>query len=382
MKYFYLVWPGIWHKPRRTFLTMATIVVAFMLYGLLQGVDQGADAVIKTFNNHLFTGNKNGTGQGVPVSYLEKIKKVPGVGAVTHWTFFGGFYREPRNSVAVFATDSHVFQVYAQDFKLPKDQVAAMANTRTAAVVAKPLAEKYRWKIGQRVTLRTSLWTQTNGRDDYQFDIVGIMPVDPFSPNPTLREMFLINYSYLDEARAFQKGKVHYLVSSIKNVKRTPEIAKAIDSIYANSADETVSTPESALMQSQLRQLLDFGLIVNLIMSAVFLTLLLVTANSIAQSVRERIPDFAVLKTIGFADSTVTALIFLESTVLCVFAAAIGLGIARGIFGLLGMLFGLSMPSAVIVQGFGFAVLLALLSGLAPTLRIQRLNLINALAHR
>lgn len=382
MKYFFFVWPGIWHKPRRTVLTMATIVVAFMLFGLLQGIDQGADAVIKTFNNHLFTGNKNGTGQGIPVSYLEQIKKVPGVSAITHWTFFGGFYREPRNSVAVFATDSNVFKVYAQDFQLPKEQIAAMARTRTAAVVAKPLAEKHRWKIGDRVTLRTSLWTQANGRDDYQFDVVGIMPVDAFSPNPTLREMFLINYSYLDEARAFQKGKVHYLVSSISDVTRTPEIAKAIDALYANSADETISTPESALMQSQLRQLLDFGLIVNLIMSAVFLTLLLVTANSIAQSVRERIPDYAVLKTIGFADHTVTALIFLESLVLCVFAAAIGLLIARGIFGLLGMFFGLSMPSAVIVHGFGFAVLLALLSGLAPTIRIQRLNLITALAHR
>jgi putative ABC transport system permease protein len=382
MKYLFLVWPGIWHKPRRTLLTMATIVVAFMLFGLLQGIDQGADAVMKTFNNHLFTGNKNGTGQGVPVSYLEQIKKVPGVKAVTHWTFFGGFYRETSNSIAAFATDSQVFEVYAQDFHVPKSQVAAMASTRTGAVVAKPLAEKFRWKIGDRVTLRSSVWTQANGRDDYQFDIVGIMPVDAFSPNPTMRDMFLFNYSYLDEARAFQKGKVHYLVSSISDVTRAPEVAKAIDGLYANSTDETASTPESALMQSQLRQLLDFGLIVNLIMSAVFLTLLLVTANSIAQSVRERIPDYAVLKTIGFADGTVTALICLESLVLCVFAAAIGLLVARGIFVALEALFGLSLPPAVIVQGFGFAVLLALLSGIAPTLRIHRLNLINALAHR
>jgi putative ABC transport system permease protein len=382
MKYLNLVWTGIWHKPRRTVLTMATIVVAFLLFGLLQGVDQGANAVIKTFNNHLFTGNKNGTGQGVPVAYLERIRKVPGIKAVTHWTFFGGFYREPRNNVAVLATDSHVFEVYSQDFKLPKAQIAAMASTRTAAVVAKPLADKHRWKIGDRVTLRTSLWTQANGRDDYQFDIVGIMPVDIYSPNPTLRDMFLINYSYLDEARAFQKGKAHYLVSSVSDVERTSEVAKAIDALFANSADETSSTPESALMQTQLRQLLDFGLIVNLIMSAVFLTLLLITANSIAQSVRERTADFAVLKTIGFSDLKVTALIFLESLFLCAFAAAIGLGLARGIFGLLGMLFGLSMPSAVLIQGLGFAALLALLSGLAPTLRIKRLDLITALAQR
>jgi len=140
--------------------------------------------------------------------------------------------------------------------------------------------------------------------------------------------------------------------------------------------------PESALVQSQLRQVLDFGLIVNLIMSAVFLTLLLVTANSIAQSVRERIPEFAVLKTIGFADSTMAILVFLESLFLCVVAAAAGLLIARMLFGLVSMIFGLTMPSGVIVQGMMLATLLAVLSGLVPALQTRRLNLVTALVAR
>jgi putative ABC transport system permease protein len=382
MKYLNLVWTGIWHKPRRTALTMATIVVAFMLYGLLQGIDQGADAALKTFNNRLFTGNKHGVGQGLPVAYLERIKAVPGVAAVTHWIFFGGYFKEPKNSVAVYATNSDAFDVYSQDFRLPPEQVAAMERTRTAAVIAKPLADKHRWEIGDRVTLRTSLWTQANGRDDYQFDVVGIIPIDPYSPNPTLRELFLINYDYLNEARQFQKGRIHYFVSSVADVQRTAEISNAIDSLFVNSADETSTMPESALVQSQLRQVLDFGLIVNLIMSAVFLTLLLVTANSIAQSVRERIPEFAVLKTIGFADSTMAILVFLESLFLCVVAAAAGLLIARMLFGLVSMIFGLTMPSGVIVQGMMLATLLAVLSGLVPALQTRRLNLVTALVAR
>jgi putative ABC transport system permease protein len=382
MKYLFLVWTGIWHKPRRTVLTMATIVVAFMLYGLLQGMDQGADAVFKTFNNRLFTGNKHSVGQGLPISYLERIKEVPGVTAVTHWTFFGGYFKEPRNSVAAFATDSRVFDVYSQDIHLSREQAAAMERTQTGAVVAQPLAEKYQWKIGDRVTLRTSLWVQANGRDDYQFDVVGIIPIDAYNPNPTLRDLFLINYSYLDAARMVQKGKVHYYVSSVADVTRTPQISKAIDALSASSADATATTPESALMQSQLRQVLDFGLIVNLIMSAVFLTLLLVTANSIAQSVRERIPQFAVLKTLGFADGTVTTLVFLESLLVCLFAAGLGLLIARGIFTLVGMFFGLTMPIAVVLQGIAFATLLALLSGFVPAVQTKRLNLIAALAAR
>lgn len=382
MKYFHLVWTGIWHKPRRTLLTMATVIVAFMLYGLLQGIDQGADAAIQTLNNHLFTGNKNGVGQGLPSAYLEKVSKVPGVTAVTHWTFFGGYLGEQRNSISVFATDSHVFEVYSHDLHLPPQQVAAMASTRTAAVVAKPLAEKYLWKIGDRVTVRSSIWMQENGRDDYQFDIVGIMPIDPYNPNPTLRGMFLMNYSYLDEARASQKGRVHYIVSSVRDVKQVSRIGKEIDRLFSNSGDETLTTPESAMMASQLRQVLDFGLIVNLIMSAVFLTLLLVTANCLAQSVRERIPDFAVLKTIGFNDSTIVALVCLEALVLCLCAGAAGLLIARTLFVALGAIFGLTMPPQVFAQGIAFASLLALLSVIVPAWWTKRLNLVAALAHR
>jgi putative ABC transport system permease protein len=382
MKYLSLVWTGVWSKPRRTMLTIVTIAVAFMLYGLLQGIDQGAGAVIKTFNNHLFTGNKHGVGQGIPAAYIERIENLPGVTAVTHWTFFGGFFREPRNSIAVYATDSRVFDVYANDFRLPPEQIAAMQHTRTAAVVAKPLAAKYGWEVGDRVTLRTSLWTKADGRDDYEFDVVGILPIDPYNPNPSLRDLFLINFSYLDEARQFQKGRVHYLVSGVDDVTRTAEIGKAIDALYANSTDETSTTPESALMQSQLRQLLDFGLIVKLIMGAVFLTLLLVTANSIAQSVRERVPDFAVLKTLGFRDGAVAALVFCESLLLCVFAASIGLLLARAIFIALGALFGLTMPPAVVVEGVALAALLALLSGFVPALRVKRLNLVKALTQR
>jgi putative ABC transport system permease protein len=275
-----------------------------------------------------------------------------------------------------------VFEVYAHDFRIPPEQIAAMARIRTAAVIAKPLAEKYKWRLGDRVTLRTSLWTQENGRDDYQFDIVGIMPIDPYTPNPTLRDMFLINYSYLDEARAFQKGRVHYIVSSVADVKRVTEIGKGIDRIFTNSGDDTLTTPESALMQSQLRQVLDFTLIVNLIMSAVFLTLLLVTANCIAQSVRERIPEFAVLKTIGFSDAAVVTLVCVEALLLCIFAAAVGLLMARAVFIALGALFGLAMPSMVLVQGIAFATLLALLSGIVPAWWTKRLNLVTALAHR
>ncbi len=382
MKYLNLVWTGMWHKPRRVVLTMITIVVAFLLYGLLQGVDQGTHAVLATLSNRLFTGNKHGVGQGIPIGYLDRIKKVPGIGAVTHWTFFGGYFREPSNSVSVYATDSHVFEVYARDFHLPKEQIAAMERMPTAAVIAKPLADKHHWKIGDRVTLRTSLWIQANGRDDYQFDVVGIIPIDPYIPSPTLRELFLINFSYLDAVRQFEKGRVHYFVSSVADVTRVREVSRAIDSVYANSADETLTTPESTMLESQLRQLLDFGLIVKLIMSAVFLTLLLVTANSIAQSVRERVPDFAVLKTIGFTDRTVATLVFLETLFLCVLAASIGLLLARAIFILVGLIFGLAMPAVVLIQGVGLATLLAVLSGFMPAWRTKRLNLVTALAHR
>jgi putative ABC transport system permease protein len=382
MKYLVLVWAGLWRKKARTILTILSIVVAFLLFGLLQGINQGMNNVYRSLNvDRLYVQSRVSMNDGLPISLLERIKSTPGVRTVTHWSYFGGFYQDVRNSLPVFAIDAATqFAVYPK-IRIPIDQVEAMQRTRTGAIISKEIAARYGWRIGDKVPLRTSIWTKHDGSDTYPVDVVGIMDISAY--NAGSFPAFYINYGYLDEARAYGNGSVLYYIASIEDPRRGPAIAAAIDAQFANSSDETTTQTEQVFAQSQMKQVGDINLIANSIVGATLFTLLFLTSNTMMQSVRERIPELAVLKTLGFSDSKVLALILLEAIVLCVFAALTGLGLARLAFGFMGAVFGaLSPPPLVIEAGLGIAVLLAVVSGLPPAWRSTRINIVDALAGR
>jgi putative ABC transport system permease protein len=382
VKYLILVWAGLWRKKTRTVLTMLSVVVAFLLFGLLQGINQGMNHVFQSLNvDRLYVQSRISMSDGLPISYLERIKSVPGVRAVTHWSYFGGFYQDAQNSLPVFAIDASTqFAVYPK-IKIPDDQITEMQRTRTGAVVSAGIAAQYGWKIGDRIPLKTSIWTKKDGSDTYAVDVVGIMDVSAY--NAGSFPAFYINYDYLDQARAFGNGSVLYYIVSIEDPRRGPEMAAAIDSLFANSGDETTTQTEQVFAQSQIKQVGDINLIANSIVGAALFTLLFLTGNTMMQSVRERIPELAVLKTLGFSDRKVVTLILLEAVFVCVVAGATGLGLARMALGSMGSLFGALSPSAlVLAAGLGIAVLLAVLSGLPPAWRSTRINIVDALAVR
>jgi putative ABC transport system permease protein len=382
MKYLVLVWAGLWRKKARSILTMLSIVVAFLLFGLLQGINQGMNHVFQSLNvDRLYIQSRISMSDGLPISYLEQIKSVPGVRAVTHWSYFGGFFQNAQNSLPVFAIDAATqFAVYPK-IKISGDQFAAMQRTRTGAIISAEIAAKYGWKIGDKIPLQTSIWTKKDGTDTYPVDVVGIMDISAY--NAGSFPAFYINYDYLDEARAFGHGSVLYYIVSIADPRRGSEIAAAIDALFANSGNETTTQTEQVFAQSQIKQIGDINLIANSIMGAAFFTLLFLTGNTMMQSVRERIPEFAVLKTVGYSDNKVLMLILFEALVLCVVAGATGLGLARLAFGFMGSLFGSLSPSAVVLEmGFGVAILLAVVSGLPPAWRSTRINIVDALAGR
>jgi putative ABC transport system permease protein len=240
VKYLVLIWAGLWRKKTRTILTMLSIVVAFLLFGLLQGINQGMNNVFQRLNvDRLYVQSRLSMSDGLPISYLEKIKSVPGVRAVTHWSYFGGFYQDAHNTLPVFAIDAATqFAVYPK-IKIPGDQIAAMQGTRTGAIVAAEIAAKYGWKVGDKIPLRTSIWTRKDGNDTYPVDLVGIMDISAY--NAGSFPAFYINYDYLDQARAFGNGSVLYYIASIEDPRRGPEIAAAIDALFANSSDETTT---------------------------------------------------------------------------------------------------------------------------------------------
>jgi len=381
VKYLPLIWAGLWRKKARTILTMLSIIVAFLLFGLLQGINQGFNTVVQNLNvNRLYTSAKTNMVDGLPISYQNRIKSVTGVEAVSHWTYFGGYFREARNAIPAFATEpAGLFAIY-KEIKIKPEYLQAMQSMRTGALISEPLAQKFGWKIGDRVPLGTSIWTNKEGGNTWYFDIVGTFDASAYGVGfPS----FYINYDFFDEAKAFGQGVVHYYLVGIADPMQATQVAKDIDLQFENSTNETRTQTESALAQMQLKQIGDINFIVNSIVGAVLFTLLFLTANTMMQSVRERVPELAVLKTLGFSDRKVLALVLTEAFVLCVFAALLGLGLATMIFPVLKVILGdLPMPLIVIELGVLLAILLALVSGLVPALRAQRLNIVDALAGR
>jgi putative ABC transport system permease protein len=381
MKYIPLIWAGLWRKRARTIFTLLSILVAFLLFGLLQGVNSAFDRGIQGANvNRLYVENRVTFTEPLPYSYLSQIEAVPGVNGVAWASWFGTYYQDPKNFVFSFPVDAErYFDLYPED-RLPKDQLNALIHTRTGAVIGSELAKKYGWKIGDHVPLHSTIWTKPDGTSDWTFDIVGIYddPEDPARAN-----QFFFNHTYFDEGRSFGKGTVGWYIVRIADPSKAAEITQTIDNLFANSSDETRTLTEKENAQSFLKQLGDINFMVTAIVGAVFFTLLFLTGNTMMQSIRERIPELAVLKTIGFSDSGVLLLVLGEALMLCLASAILGLAAATAIFPAMRDVAGVvSLPKVVIVIGLGAAVLLAFVTGLPPAWRARSLNIVDALAGR
>lgn len=383
MKYFSLVWAGLWRKKTRTVFTMISVVIAFLLFGLLQGINQGFSKTIGSLDvDRLYVSARTGMTDGMPISYLTRIRAVPGVRAVSMWAYFGGYFREAKTPIAAFATDATaLFKVY-KEMKIRPEYLEAMEKTRTGVLIGEQLAAQHGWKVGDRIPLGTSIWTNKSGSNTWEFDVVGTFDASAYGAGfPT----FYLNYSYFDEARSFGEGDVHYYIVSVQDPTQADRISREIDAMFANSTVETRTQTESALAQSSLKQLGDINFIANAIVGAVLFTLLFLTANTMMQSVRERTSELAVLKTLGYSDAKVLTLVLVEALLLCLFAALLGIGIAALVFQApaLQKLFGnFSMPAIVALMGLGIALVLAFVSGLPPAWRARQLNIVDALAGR
>ena len=266
---------------------------------------------------------------------------------------------------------------------LPEDQKQAMLRTRTGALVAKTLADRFGWSIGDRIPLIAGIWPNAETGNDWTFDLVGIFDTE----DPAMRsqyEMMIFHHEYFDEARLFGKGNIGWFVSKIDDPSRSGEIAEAIDASFRNSPNETRTQAEKAFNQGFIKQIGDIGLIFRSILGAVFFTLLFLTGNTMMQSLRERIPEIAVLKTIGYPDGRVLALVLSEALLLCVGAAVLGLALAAVLLppvaNAMPGFSGLELTGAAVAEGLAIAVGLALVVGLPPAQRAQRLEIVHALS--
>ncbi len=382
MKFFPLVWAALWRKRPRTIFTMASIVVAFLLFGLLQAVNvafgSGVDHISGV--DRLIVSGKYSLTEQLQLSYDARIRSIPGVRNVSASSWFGGVYQDERNFFAQLPVDHETyFDIYPEIIVTPEAR-AALNSTRTGALVGKQLAEKFDWKVGDRIPVQATIWPRKGGSNTWEFDLVGIMDVAKDSER-AMAEFLLFRHDYFNEARQFGEGLVGWFVVQVDDPTRADAVAAAIDKEFANSPRETRTDSEKAFNQSFMKQMGDIQMIVTSILGAVFFTLLFLTGNTMMQSVRERVPELAVLKTLGFTDQRVLGLVLAEALILCLIAALIGLGIARLLSpGLAQFMPGLTVNPVVWGQGLAIAVLLALIVGLPPALRAMRLNIVNALS--
>jgi putative ABC transport system permease protein len=384
MRYLPLLLSALLRRKTRTALTLLSVAAAFTLFGMLDAVrvafnaPQGVSGI-----DRLIVASRFSIIQPLPYADLARIKKVPGVKAVAYANWFGGVYQDPKNFFANIAVSAETYLDIYPDIVLPEQQRHAFLTTRTAAVVGEALATRFGWQIGDKIPLKATIFPRKNGDNIWTLDLVGIY----HAAQPELRsieQQMLFRYDYFDEGRQFGQGTVGWYIVKVADPANADRVAQAIDRLFANSADETRTQSEREFQLSFANQIGDIGLIVTAIMAAVFFTLLLLTGNTMAQAVRERIPELAVLKTIGFTNRAVLVLVLCESVLLLMLGGVAGLLCAR-----LGMplisaassgQLDLVMPGQSWALGLCFMLLIGLIVGVPPARRAMRMRIVDALA--
>jgi putative ABC transport system permease protein len=380
MKYLPLIWSGIWRKPGRAVLILLQVLIAFLLFGLLQGFKSGIDQVIaQTRADILIVHSRQSFGQPIPLAYFVRIQAVPGVKVVFVQNFLVGSYQKTTQQIVADAIDPDPKWVGYPGLAVSKTDLDALIHTRTGALVSVTLARKYSWKVGDRIPLHSTI-LQQSGSPDWSFDIVGTFRE---TEHLGLDEAIIISNDYLNEARVDKKNTVNHFIVLTNDPKQLVAVAQAVDDLFANSQDETRTEPLREMAQSQFQSLGDIDFVVRSVVGAVFFALLFSVGAMMMQSLRERSPELAVLKALGFSDTRIFWVILFEGLVLCVLAALLGLGCAAAIFPLArAYLGGISMPFAVAGIGVGLAVVLALISAAMPAWRGMRLQVAEALGGR
>jgi putative ABC transport system permease protein len=388
VKFLPLLWAQLFRKKTRTVLTLSSVLIAFLLFGLLQAVqvafESGADAADA---KRLLTTARYSIIEPLPMGYLPRIERVSGVVAVANADWFGAKYQNESNAFPVFAVDPARYLDMYPEFTVPPAQRAAFIKTRTGAIAGQRLVDRYGWKVGQKLPISSEIHPKTDGSLDWEFDLVGVLDSD----DPAVRgntDVVLINVAYFDEARQSGRGKTGWYIVRVADSEQAKAIAADIDRLFMNSPDETKTQPEKEFAIGFAKQIGDVGALVTRILAAVFFTILILTGNTMAQAIRERVPELAILKTLGFGDGMVTALVLGEALLLLGLGGALGMGAAVSLLPMLNGSTGGRFPPLFVagetwLLAAAIALGLALAIGLPPAWRVRRLRIVDALAgHR
>jgi putative ABC transport system permease protein len=379
MKFSALIFANLFRKKIRLLLTIGSFAVALFLFAFLAVVrdafGRGADVAGA---DRLVIINRTSIINTIPLSYRDKILRIPGVKVITHNNWFGGIYQDEKNFFPQFVIDPENQRQVVPELIVPDDQWNAFLKDRQGAIAGKATAERFGWKIGQRIPIKTTLW----GGGTYEFNLVGIYHGKRPQDDET---QFWLQWDYFQEHIPERiKGQAGWYVLRLDSPDDAVRVAKAIDAEFDNSPYETKTETESAFAASWVKQFGNIQFLITSIGIVVFFTLLLVTGNTMAISVRERTSELAVFKAIGFSDRSVLFFVLAEALAIALFGGLLGLLLAVVAVpvlakGLNGLLPSLVLAPRFLVQGLLVAVLVGLASGLLPGLGAMRLRIVNAL---
>ena len=383
MKYLPLIWSGLWRKPGRTILIFLQVAVAFALFGVLQGLKTGtARAVADARADLLIVHSRlSSLAQPLPLGLLEQVLTVPGVKVAVPVELTGGTYQKPDQGIGIVAVSPDEDWQSAFTYTIAAEYLAAFRESRTAMLVKDSVAEKYGWKIGDHIPLQFPAVVQRNGSNDWAFDVVGTFTDSDVGGG---RYIVIVNYPYFDEARAAKKGTVNHFNVAVSDPQLAVQVADAIDARFVNSSHETKTESLRELNQQSMQAIGDFDFLIRAVVGSVLVAVLFATTTMMVQSMHERIPELAVVKTLGFTDRAVFLLILAEALAVFVAGAVCGLLLATLVLPLAARFVpGLSMPGIVLALGLALGIFVALVSASIPAALAARLRVATALAgHR
>jgi putative ABC transport system permease protein len=382
MSDFKLVWKNLMRRKLRTFLMLFATLIAFAIFGVLGAFHQAFSGDAAASSERLVVVNKINFTQPLPVSYPGRIKTLEGVKQVTFANWFGGYYQEPRNQLVVFAVDQASYMdVYESEFAVSDDAKKAFLTDKTSALVGRTMATKFGWKVGDRIPMSSSIYSQKNGSRVWDMTVAGIFDTPK---ERTDTNMLIFRNDYFNETRSFGKDTVGWITLSLTNASYADKLPQQIDGMFVNTPYETQTDTEKAFNKAFMAQFGNIALIVGLVVGAAFLTILMIVGNTMAMAVRERTREIGVLKSLGFPGGRILKMVLSESLLLAAIGGLIGLGLSmmtinfmRAVAG--NFAGGLAMTPVIFLTGIVFILLLGVLTGIVPAMSAMRMSIIKAL---
>ncbi|WP_375549091.1 ABC transporter permease [Oceanicaulis alexandrii] len=377
-----LIRKSLFRKKTRAILLILSIMTAFLIFGALASIDRVLNSSEELSRaDRLVTVNKINFTQSMPFAYWGRVQGVDGVQAITHASWFGGYFQDVRNFVQSFVVDMDSYLIVYPELEMPADQRAALSERRDCVAVGADLAEQYEWSVGDRFPLSSNIWRQNDGSSAWDVEVCAIMTTqDQNIPTNYL----LMQYDYYNEALAFNRDQIGWMIMLTGDPVINDAVSQRIDDMFANSPAETETTTEAAFSQAFVEQLGNIGLILSLVVSAAFATILMIVGTTMVMAINERTKEVGVMKTLGFSSSRIFTHVLSESVLLSLVGGLLGLGVAVLMLGGIaevagGQLPGLGVSRETWLQALLLMIGFGLVTGFVPALNAMRLKIVDAL---